>query len=407
MFRIPNSSTVAKNKHDALLEANTDYAFVPSLIFLLCIAVRFVQMFNLFKGKKSAAKQKYVVFLQSDVLADILRHFSRKELCKHLYQVCRQFYNVANSRHNVPITHVIERMFIETATRPDNFLNVFKPKQYNSKQYNLVRFCRSVDQSIDQLRKKPIPGPLIHFQKVYICGFLEESTLQYLRDTKESFTGSIIHFTMGDILNVNNMKSQMHYLLENVFHKTSYISMKGSCLEFLNLKVQTDGLPKCMSVKLKLWVGPIKEDPIRMLLDWLNSDNSGIDDSRMSDRKKHLILSSTPRRSITDMAFEDENVLRSDFVITFVASAEHYYCLEGDHEFTLNKLATNERLSLFKHCESWKGVPSQRAYRLWYRKVINELEDQNMSTHLQNLKRWFDLGIDFEDFKFYDFSYPY
>ncbi|KAI1707332.1 hypothetical protein Ddc_14886 [Ditylenchus destructor] len=141
-----------------------------------------------FQRKKNAAevmqKQKCVISLSSDLWSEILQYFSRKELCKQTYLVNRQLYDLAIKRHIVPTTHVIYKMFFQTADRPHTFFNVFK-----SKEYNRVRFGDYGSKTLEthQLRKMPIPEPFIRFQKVYIFRLLVKSTLKFLRDAKNRF----------------------------------------------------------------------------------------------------------------------------------------------------------------------------------------------------------------------------
>ncbi|KAI1707329.1 hypothetical protein Ddc_14883 [Ditylenchus destructor] len=320
-----------------------------------------------FQRKKNVGevlqKQKFVISLPSDVWSEILRYLSRAQLCRQIFPVNRQLYNLANSRHIVPTTHVIYKMYFQTADRRRTFFNVFK-----SKEYNRVRFGDYGSKELEtrQLRKMPIPKPFIHFQQVNIWTLLGKSILKFLRDAKESFVGSAIHYNMSDILDNKDMRNQMHYLLQNVFQKPSYISVNGPCLRLSKLKVLRDGLPN---------------DTIRGVLGWVSSGKGMVQSSNRDSGKTHLVLNSFPRRIILDMvqqikdAFIDERLMLSDFVITFVASKENHFCLEGDHKFILNKISTNERLSFFTH--------NQFACKEWSR-----------------------LGIDFCDQQFYDFDYP-
>ncbi|KAI1699776.1 hypothetical protein DdX_17122 [Ditylenchus destructor] len=366
----------------------------------------------MFKRKKNVAvvfqKQKFAISLPSDVWSEILRYFSRKQLCRQVQLVNHQLYDLASSRHNVPTTHVINTILFPRAKRPLSFLNIFK-----SRRYKCVRIPSSITLETNQLQKKPIPEFYVHFRKVYIYRLLEESTLQFLRDAKESFTGSAIHYDLIDILYNKDMRNQMHYLLQNVFQKPSHIYMSWSCCPFSDLKVLTDGLQTCSRIKLEFWHDDIipDKDIIRMLLDWLSSGRSL---AHMDSIEKHVILNHFPRCLILNIvqqikdAFKYKNLLLSDFVITFVESQEGPLCLEGNHTFVLNRIASNERLSFFTHNEfPGSHSDSGRAYRLWHSSVVNEAEDQKMAIHLQNLKEWSGLGIDLRDFEFYDFSYPY
>ncbi|KAI1698806.1 hypothetical protein Ddc_18911 [Ditylenchus destructor] len=299
----------------------------------------------MFKRKKNitvvSQKQKFVISLPSDVWSEILRYFSRKQLCSQIYLVNRQLYDLASSRHNVPTIHVISITYFITDERPRTFLNVFK-----SKQYNYIRFGGYKTLETQQLKKLPIPGPFVHFQQVNIWRLLGKSTLKFLRDAKESFVGSAIHYSMINILDNKDMRNQMHYLLQNVFHKPSYISTSGSCWEISNLKVLPDELLICSRMKLYFY----------------GAFNGGL-------------------------------LLCSDFVITFLQSSGNQSCLEGDHKFTLNKMSSNERLSFFTQNEYWHSDSSYgRVYSLWYRRVIDEAEDLKMAVDLQNLEKVVQIG---------------
>ncbi|KAI1697766.1 hypothetical protein Ddc_19539 [Ditylenchus destructor] len=197
-------------------------------------------------------------------------------------------------------------MFFQTADRRRTFFNFFK-----SKEYNRVRFgdYGSKELETHQLRKMPIPKPYVRFRKVYINRLLGESTLKFLRDAKESFVGSAIHFSINAILQNKDMRNQMHYLLQNVFHKPSYISVNGSYLRFSELIVLTDGLPNCSRMKINFRrLGTISdEDAIRMLLDWLSSDK-GAQNLQSDIGKKHLIVDRFPRRFILDLVQQIKDV---------------------------------------------------------------------------------------------------
>ncbi|KAI1707325.1 hypothetical protein Ddc_14878 [Ditylenchus destructor] len=270
----------------------------------------------------------------------------------------------------------------------------------------------------------PIPKPFVRFQKVYIYRLLGKSTLKFLRDAKESFVGSAIHYSMTDILDNKDMRNQMHYLLQNVFQKPSHISVEW--LVFTASRAQSihrrhsmtkiscfpTGRPNCSRIKLQLWGREVcNDDTIRMLLDWLSNVKSMVQNPQRDTVQKHLELDCFPRWFILELvqqvknAFNDEDWLFSDFVITFVSNEEKYYCLEGDHKFTLNKLSTNERLSFFTHSRvSCYG--SGQVYRLWCRRVVNEPEELKLATHLRNFEKLFRLGIDLDNNDFYDFCCP-
>ncbi|KAI1707324.1 hypothetical protein Ddc_14877 [Ditylenchus destructor] len=222
--------------------------------------------------------------------------------------VNRQLYNLANSRHIVPTTHVIYKMFFQTADRPRTFLNFFK-----SKEYNRVRFgdYGSKELETHQLRKMPIPEPFIRFHKVYIFRLLGESTLKFLRDAKESFLGSAIHYSrhrMQRYMDNKDMRNQMHYLLQNVFQKPSYISVNHLYLGLSDLKVLTDGLPNCSRMKIRYGSAISDEDDVRMILDWISIGKDVAQNPQRDTEKKHLLLHSFPRKIIMDLVHQIKDV---------------------------------------------------------------------------------------------------
>ncbi|KAI1707326.1 hypothetical protein Ddc_14879 [Ditylenchus destructor] len=249
----------------------------------------------------------YIYFssLPSDVWSEILRHFSRTQLCQQIYLVNRQLYNFASSRHIVPTTHVIYRTSFETDERRRTFLNFFK-----SKEYNYVRFgdYGSKELETHQPRKMPISKPFVHFRKVYMSRFLGESTLQFLRDSKESFVGSAIHYSMIMIMDDKDMRNQMHYLFQNVFHKPSYISVNGLYKGLSDLKVLTDGLPNCSRMKIRYGSARSYEDDVRMILDWISIGKDVAQNSQKDTVKKHLLLRNFPRKIIIDLVQQIKNV---------------------------------------------------------------------------------------------------
>ncbi|KAI1702811.1 hypothetical protein Ddc_16891 [Ditylenchus destructor] len=275
----------------------------------------------------ASQKQKYVFSLPSDVLAEVLRYFSRKELCQQIYAVNRQFFHVAISRQQVPTIHVISQ------------IQFYRSERRALLHRSLVQIGNDSTIRSRQFKAMSPPGPFIRFRKVLISRFLGEKTLRFLRQTKESFIGSVIEFRFTHICDDKKMISQMNYLLQNIFNNpSSWFTMSGRCLQF------------------------------------------------------------------SEFAFESNNSLLSDFVITFVeCSEEMYCCLKGDHEFSLDKISTGERLSVFRHLEYGPGSITDRAYRLWYRKVTSDAEDSTMLSYLLN---FVNPDSDFKDLEFYDFSYP-
>ncbi|KAI1699945.1 hypothetical protein Ddc_18343 [Ditylenchus destructor] len=153
-----------------------------------------------------------------------------------------------------------------------------------------------------------VPKPYVRFRKVYIFRLLGESTLKFLRDAKESFVGSAIHYFTTSILDNKDMRNQMHYLFQNVFHKPSYISFHGPCLE-PKLEALTDGLVNCSKIKLQLRQSDdCNEDTIRMVLNWFSNDKSMVQNPQRDTEKKHLVLQSFPRRFILNLVQQIKDV---------------------------------------------------------------------------------------------------
>ncbi|KAI1705535.1 hypothetical protein Ddc_15706 [Ditylenchus destructor] len=267
----------------------------------------------------------------------------------------------------------------------------------------------------------PVPSPCIRFRDVYIYRIFGESMLQYLRNAKQSFIGSIIFYGMRELENTD-MKRQMFYLLENVFHKPSYVFMYGYSTHFLNCVKRTEDLPNCTNVKLTLFEhfhvqSNFNEDSVRILVDWLQSSKNVTSGSGQTlTQKKHLTLIHFPRSVILNMVqqirddFESSTLAPSDFVVTFIGSWESPYylsyksiTLEGDQEFVLDKVSGNGRLSFFRHCPLF-GEVDNLAYRLWSRTVISEAEDSFVSTILQNSKKMYTNEL-YRDF--YRVDYPH
>ncbi|KAI1706477.1 hypothetical protein DdX_12937 [Ditylenchus destructor] len=330
--------------------------------------------------------------LSTETLLEILRHFTRKELSQIFYLVNRQFHQLATSRKHVPAIHNIQEILFSSPNhiqrgRP-NTITIASP--FSEDGY-FETF------SIDQL---PVPGPFIRFGQVSIYRRQPDIMLRFMEEVKESFIGCKLHIPME--IGVSHDLEQMHYLLQNVF--SSPISVKISDKNWLtdpNLFLQTKGMLKCKRLELH-WYNKFVSfaDTQKALLNWLRTDSE----------LRHLILVHYPRQIILGIMqqvkeeFGYNITMPLNFVVTFSESTEDRHCSEGeDLEFTLDDKPTGQRLSLFKHHEV-VGQISDRAYRLWHRRVDNETSDASVLSCLQNQ---IESGPVAEfDSEFYSFDYP-
>ncbi|KAI1702815.1 hypothetical protein Ddc_16895 [Ditylenchus destructor] len=327
--------------------------------------------------------------LSTETLLEILRHYTRKELSQIFYLVNRQFHQLATSR---PAIHNIQEILFSSPNHvqmgKQNTITIASP--YSGDGY-FETF------TVDQL---PVPGPFIRFAQVTIYQRQPDIVLNFMEEGKESFIGCKLHIPTQ--IGVSGENDQMEFLLQNVFHSPASIKIsEKSWLADPNLIFQTKGMIKCNRLELHWYNRCVSfEDTQNALLNWLRMD-SGL---------RHLILLHYPRQIIIGIVqqvkedFEKNVPLSLNFVVTFAESAEDSPCLEGeDLEFTLSDKSTGQRLSLFKHCEV-VGQVSDRAYRLWNRRVVNETLDATILSCLQNQ---IEPGSITEfDNEFYSFDYP-
>ncbi|KAI1703180.1 hypothetical protein Ddc_16651 [Ditylenchus destructor] len=356
--------------------------------------------------------KKFKISLSSEALAEILRQFSRKQLCEKIHRVNRQFFLLSLTSF-VPITHVIDEVRFENPQVPSEGRTEQQNSEssgalYHSTHEYCVRIVKRVETStIDRLfatqrfTEMEPPAYFIRFRKVTIQSFIEESIIQFLCKAKNSFDGCNLFLDLTAIVQSyhhnpdieKNVADQVCCLLQNVFHKPSSLSLYSKCsadsLRILFQLLQTNALSNCNDVTLHLREQySAAEQTNNDLIEWLKNCRNQSCDLKLR-AKKHVILERYPRRLILNMiqqlrqAFEADSLLLStDFVITFLGcETDTYRCLEGDHEFVMNSSSIDGRLSFFKHFVSRN--PDQ-VYRLWYRRVTNEEEDSVTLSYLQN-----------------------
>ncbi|KAI1704273.1 f-box-like domain-containing protein [Ditylenchus destructor] len=405
----------------------------------------------MFKRKKCAAgsvklksgnsEQKCAISLPHDVLAEVFRYFSRKELCRKIYLVNRQFYDLATCCQYVAAFHVIEfiaffestkapkinspyNLYLRCTNRKQNYVSLSMPGYVPPSRCYPAEICTFLTR---HLKKMPAPSPFIRFRHVYMSRILGESTLQYLHNAKQSFIGSIIFYGIC-LLENSDIRRQMFYLLQNVFHKPSFVYMYGYAGDFLNLIKQAEDLPNCNNMKLTLLAQTDLQqnatatdrdrnnDVIRILLDWLQSGkNLSPGSEQACVQKKHLTLIHFPISVIVNMIqrirndFESSTFPPSEFVVTFIGYIPDMSSLEGEQKFVLDKGIGRGRLSFFKHCHYVRRIDKRdmlrryHAYRLWSRVAFSEAEDSIVSTFLQNWKNQH-TSAEYRDF--YAVDYP-
>ncbi|KAI1707116.1 hypothetical protein Ddc_14999 [Ditylenchus destructor] len=227
----------------------------------------------------------------------------------------------------------------------------------------------------------PCPDQFVRFEKVTIHRYLEEDEIKFLLKSRESFVECELELSLTTSSEVAK-SDQIRYVLQNVFHRPSWV--EGN-YDIINCKLlETNALLNCN--KLEVYPGRTwSEETISLLLDWLKCFGNLKSVSDEGTAKKHLILSRYPLQRIIPMIhrlkkeFETLAWPSMEFVITFLICPSDYtnnQNLEG-HEFSMDTNGT--RLSLFQHDEY--GT----VYRLWYRRVLNEANDNAMLSHILNI----------------------
>ncbi|KAI1706476.1 hypothetical protein DdX_12935 [Ditylenchus destructor] len=333
--------------------------------------------------------------LSTETLLEILRHFTRKELSQIFYLVNRQFHQLATSLKHMPAIHNIQEILFSSPNhiqrgRP-NTITIASP-------YSGDGYCGPY--TVDQL---VVPGPFIRFRQVYIHRTQPETTVKFMEEIKESFIGCKLHSSIPN-------KKHLCYLLDNVFH--SQISIKLTPMNWMSgtdLIHETKGMLNCNKLELHWHNRFTSFLPINGLFNWLRANGTQGGEFHLAN--KHLILVHYPCQVIQEVVqqirqdFENKIPTALNCVITFVECAENHQSLEEEDffEFTLDDKPTGQRLSLFKHHEV-VGQISDRAYRLWHRRVDNETSDARILSCLQN-RIEFGPVAEFDN-EFYSFDYP-
>ncbi|KAI1710997.1 hypothetical protein Ddc_13129 [Ditylenchus destructor] len=226
------------------------------------------------------------------------------------------------------------------------------------------------------VEKMPLPQ-FVRFQRVRVVCCEDQALIEFLREVNQSFIGCDLRIEYADRSIGDEELNKLAYLLENAFIKPAQIFLKlnfDSGLSNIHQIVQTTGISNCNTLEFRL-SNYTKEFNVA-LLNWLQ--NYGHEEGTPAQSKgKQLLLGHYPRELILQMvehlkqAFEDD-ISPSAFLVTFVASdaGRSGPYLEGQHDFSLDKVSTGEKLSFFK-----STLEDDYVYRFWRRKVTNENVD--------------------------------
>ncbi|KAI1710995.1 hypothetical protein Ddc_13127 [Ditylenchus destructor] len=330
------------------------------------------------------------ITLSTETIADVLRHLSREKLARHIYPVNRNFWQIATSRHLVPNMLEFNRLYINTKDELvhysyDDAQEYLKDFNIKTKcgYGNLIRICRWTNSCripVSYFVKMPVPE-FVCFRHVRLICCEDQSLIEHLRNVNESFVGCDLTIEYGDRSIGNEMQQRLTYLLANAFIKPAKISIYLNCDSGLHEQImQAVGISNCSNLKFRLT--NYTQEFHCALLNWLQTDRDEKSKLAAQCESKHLWLEHYPSGMILQMiehlkqAFEDDNS-PSAFLITFAGSSSessrhihHAPHLEGQHDLSLDKVSTGERISFFKSV-----VNDNFVYRLWRRKVTNESID--------------------------------
>ncbi|KAI1699698.1 hypothetical protein Ddc_18454 [Ditylenchus destructor] len=345
------------------------------------------------------------ICLSTEILSEIFCHLSRKALSQQICIVNREFHHLATSHRRVPVIHNIKELCFEAAPR--------KVLEEEKLLYDSEKEIPEYDKSIcigasDSnrvsaayiVKKMVLPGPFIRFSKVTMRRCQDEPMLNFLLHSNESFFAckfSVFCYNYKDSTNVQN---QVKYLLENVFHSPSWVSLleDTSWIGDLYSILQTKGVLNCDRLEVHLWQLTLCDrETNRELIQWLKN-------RLPQGRIRHLILKRYPEKLIKDLVrniredFEKENPNPSDFLITFSGCrGGSWIWSDDDHQFSVENPGTKERLSFFKQLSSGDCI-----YRLWRRQVVNEKDDSHMISYLKHFKeRETDAKLEHEFYSIY------
>ncbi|KAI1701528.1 GUstatory Receptor family [Ditylenchus destructor] len=255
-------------------------------------------LINLVLKMLNSNPAKCHVLLPTDVLSEICRYFTRKELCQTLYFVNNQFHRVASSTHHVPVFHVVQELCIENVIWSYDIEDFPSSVPIASQQYDFtVCFGNLSKQKFRRLpvnyfvREVPLPRSWIRFREVILDRLPDESMIEFLRSAKESFVGCKLVYNYLQL-------EQLLYLIENFF-----------------------------STNLKLVIWNCSEACNNALLDWLKHCSVKKSDSSEKNAAKYLLLANYSRTLILNLVqqirqdFIDATVpALSNFVVTFYGS---------------------------------------------------------------------------------------
>ncbi|KAI1699695.1 hypothetical protein Ddc_18451 [Ditylenchus destructor] len=346
------------------------------------------------------------ICLSTEILSEIFCHLSRKALSQQICIVNRGFYHLATSHRQVPVIHIIKELCFEAAPR--------KVLEEEKLLYDLAKEVPEYDKSIcigalDTnrvsaayiVKEMGLPGPFIRFSKVTMRRCQDESMLNFLLHSNESFSGCKFYVSCYNYKDSTNVQNQVKYLLENVFYSPSWVSLvqDTSWIGDLNPILQTKGVLKCDRLEVHLWQLTLCDrETNRELIQWLKKRSP-------QGRIRHLILKRYPEKLIKDLVrniredFEKENRNLLEFLISFSGCRGSSWIewSDGDHQFSVENPGTKERLSFFKQLPSWDCI-----YRLWRRKVVSETEDSHTISYFKNpQERKYDADIDHEFYSIY------
>ncbi|KAI1694963.1 hypothetical protein Ddc_21612 [Ditylenchus destructor] len=323
--------------------------------------------------------------LSTETIAEILRHFSRKKLSQKLVLVNRKLWQIATSRHLVPVIHLINHLRIDTMDRGEIVHYSFDDIQEHVKDFNpdansgygnIIRISNYKSYTFPVsyfLKKMPTPEPFIRFDYVRIKHCEDESLIEFLRDANESFIGCDLSFYYRDRSIGREEWNKLDYLLANAFIKPAQILLELNCdsgLSNLHQIVQTTGISNCSTLRFRL--SNYTQEFNVALLNWVHNDRHEENKPAQSEGKQ-LLLKHYPREMILQIiehfkqAFEDNN-FPSAFVIAFVG--DDAPDLEGQQDFSLDKVSTGEKLSFYKAIRR-----DDFAFILWRRRVTNQMMD--------------------------------
>ncbi|KAI1707122.1 hypothetical protein Ddc_15005 [Ditylenchus destructor] len=334
--------------------------------------------------------------LSTDILSEILRHFTRKELCLKLYSVNRRFYRVATSPYDVPTIHILKEMKFRVIRN--------NAKKKPQSIVTVDGWLSNIELPKD-LKSMGYPGPFIRFSTVRFENTVDVQMEKFLRKIRpESLVGCKLHFHSCEIT------ARILYLLDNVVQNPYSVKFCGNPLRKVKQMFQTKGISNCN--KVELWYKDeylrhgvmlhtsklVIIESISALTNWLKN-STNLENKSSQIAKRRLKLLHFPKKFCLNMVnhfrqdFKDAAESWPEFVVTFGASY-----LDKVNEFRETKQSTGNRLSFFKLEYSHFASGS---YRIWHRRVVSEEADSTMLSYLRRP------GNAKKDMTYYWLSYEY